>query len=553
MKFIDLFAGIGGFRTGMELNGHECVAFCEIDKHARKSYKAMFDTIKEKEIHDIKEWNNDQIKEFLNEVGTVECLTGGFPCQSFSVAGKRGGFEDTRGTLFFEIIRIAEIIKPEIMLLENVKGLVGHDKGRTLDTIVKTLNDTGYRVDFEVLNSKYFDVPQNRERIFIVAVHEDLINNEPWNIEGNKVVAKGKKRISKYDDVKTFNFNFPKNNKITKKLSDVLENQVEEAYYLDENKTSQLISQSFNDDINNMGLPIKQATKQGYVVAHEGDSVNISFPNSKTRRGRVGKDSQAQTLEAGGVNQGVVVKNKSYSGLYLNDSKRFFRKPMEELSRTLKGNKHDTGVLEMMETENLCNFYAKDNILVNEKTYEKDSFEYDYIYVDPVIRKIGGYYLLINQDGTQAEIITKIGEGVFETVRITHDSNEIERLEFVTSKESMGRMGFQAVETILIETFEHGDTINAYNRSVDRSGLSPTLTTRPEGFKTAILPITKELRIRKLTPLECWRLQGFTDEQFYKAQNSGVSNSQLYKQAGNSVTVTLIYEIVKSFNDYRRS
>lgn len=107
-------------------------------------------------------------------------------------------------------------------------------------------------------------------------------------------------------------------------------------------------------------------------------------------------------------------------------------------------------------------------------------------------------------------------------------------------------MGKQAVETIKENTKEirDGYTINAFNKTIDKSGLSPTLTTRPEGFKTAILPITNNLRIRKLTPLECWRLQGFTDEQFYKAKNSGVSNSQLYKQAGNAVTVNVVDAIV---------
>src|SRR5699024_7488947 len=109
-------------------------------------------------------------------------------CQAFSVAGNRGGFDDARGTLFFEVARIASEKQPKALLHENVKGLVGHDKGKTLDTIVKTLNDIGYRVDFEVLNSKYFGVPQNRERIFIVAVREDLIPNEAWsNTKGTTV------------------------------------------------------------------------------------------------------------------------------------------------------------------------------------------------------------------------------------------------------------------------------------------------------------------------------------------------------------------------------
>ena len=114
------------------------------------------------------------------------------------------------------------------------------------------------------------------------------------------------------------------------------------------------------------------------------------------------------------------------------------------------------------------------------------------------------------------------------------------------AKEKYGRMGKQAVETIKenMEEIRDGYTINSFNKTIDKSGLSPTLTTRPEGFKTAILPITNNLRIRKLTPLECWRLQGFSDEQFYKAKNNGVSNSQLYKQAGNAVTVNVVDAIV---------
>lgn len=117
----------------------------------------------------------------------------------------------------------------------------------------------------------------------------------------------------------------------------------------------------------------------------------------------------------------------------------------------------------------------------------------------------------------------------------------------VIPKEEYGRFGKQAIETLNDnkDVINDGMTVNAYNKTLDDSGLSPTLTTRPEGFKTAILPITNGLRIRKLTPLECWRLQGFTDEQFYKAKNDGVSNSQLYKQAGNSVSVPVVDAILK--------
>ena len=166
MKFIDLFSGIGGFRLGMESAGHECVAFCEIDKFARASYKAIHDTTGEIEYHDITSVTDEEWRKFR---GTVDVICGGFPCQAFSVAGKRKGFlDETRGTLFFEIARAAKQIKPRILFLENVKGLLSHDKGRTFGIILNTLDELGYDCEWQVLNSKNFGVPQNRERVFII-------------------------------------------------------------------------------------------------------------------------------------------------------------------------------------------------------------------------------------------------------------------------------------------------------------------------------------------------------------------------------------------------
>ena len=162
MKFIDLFAGIGGFRLGMEMAGHECVGHCEIDKFAQRSYKAM---------HEPKdgEWFADDITRVTpEELPEADCYCGGFPCQSFSIAGKRGGFEDTRGTLFFEVMRFAKVRKPKYLFLENVKGLLSHDGGRTFGTILSVMGECGYDAEYQVLNSKDFGVPQNRERVFII-------------------------------------------------------------------------------------------------------------------------------------------------------------------------------------------------------------------------------------------------------------------------------------------------------------------------------------------------------------------------------------------------
>ena len=166
MKFLDLFSGIGGFRLGLEQHGHECVGFCEIDKYARQSYKAIHNTEGELEYHDIKTVTNDQWRELR---GHVDIIAGGFPCQSFSIAGKRAGFADeTRGTLFFEIMRAAEQIQPSLLFLENVKGLLNHDKGRTFRIILQAMDELGYDAEWQVLNSKDFGVPQNRERVFII-------------------------------------------------------------------------------------------------------------------------------------------------------------------------------------------------------------------------------------------------------------------------------------------------------------------------------------------------------------------------------------------------
>lgn len=160
-KAIDLFAGIGGIRLGFERAFGDNIDFIfasEIDKYARETYYANFGEEPFGDITQIDEKN----------IPTFDILLAGFPCQAFSVAGHRKGFEDTRGTLFFDVMRIAAYHKPKVIFLENVKGLVGHDKGNTFKIILQTLRELGYSVNYQVLNAKDFGVPQNRERIYIV-------------------------------------------------------------------------------------------------------------------------------------------------------------------------------------------------------------------------------------------------------------------------------------------------------------------------------------------------------------------------------------------------
>lgn len=157
-----MFSGIGGFREGLtRAGGFECVGHSEIDKYANRSYNALFETKGEWFVEDARKADPETMPEF-------QLLCGGFPCQAFSTAGSRKGFGDPRGTLFFELARLAEARKPEYLLFENVPGLLNHDGGRTFATILNTLDRLGYGVEWQCLNSKDFGVPQSRNRVYII-------------------------------------------------------------------------------------------------------------------------------------------------------------------------------------------------------------------------------------------------------------------------------------------------------------------------------------------------------------------------------------------------
>ena len=201
LKTIDLFAGIGGIRLGFEQalgKNIETVFASEWDRHARETYKANFKT-PQGIAGDITKISEKDIPKF-------DICLAGFPCQAFSTNGKRKGFEDTRGTLFFDVARICTHHKPKVIFCENVKGLTNHDNGRTYKTIKNTVEGMGYTIYDRILNSKNFCVPQNRERIFIVAFRNDID-------------ASG--------------FAFPEPIDSSKRIKDIMENQpVDARYYL---------------------------------------------------------------------------------------------------------------------------------------------------------------------------------------------------------------------------------------------------------------------------------------------------------------------------------
>ena len=397
MRFIDFFAGIGGFRMGLELAGHKCVGYCEIDKHARRSYEAIYETKDEWTATDIRTVSADELPE-------AELWCGGFPCQSFSVAGKRRGFQDTRGTLIYEIFRLAAERKPQMLLLENVKGLLNHDKGRTFGTILYSLGQLGYDAEWQLLNTKNFGPPQNRERVFIIGYLRNGSRREIFPVRGKStgfikrvqsdISGKGYRsqqdRVYMTDGIMGCIPSSRTENKVKIVLPVLTPNRIKKRQNGRRMKNpDEPMFTLTGQDIH--GVAIAEATKKGYDIAYPGDSINLAMPNSKTRRGRVG-EGIANTLDTS-CRQGVLIAKGKIQ-----------RK--QEIASCLNA------------------------------SYRKG--------------------ILCNQGNT-------------------------------------------------------GVMIN--------------------------------FRIRRLTPLECWRLQGFPDWSHYKAKNSGVSETQLYKQAGNGVSVPVVERI----------
>ena len=417
MKFLDLFAGIGGFRLGMESAGHECVGFCEIDKYARASYKAIYNTEGEIELHDITTVSDESIR----RIGRVDIICGGFPCQAFSIAGNRRGFEDTRGTLFFEIARFASILRPRYLFLENVKGLLNHENGITFETIISTLDELGYNVEWQVLNSKDFRVPQNRERVFIIGHLRGECTRRGFPL------AKGGQQATSIKEQYS--------NTITTRYG----NSQGAGAYIVESKSQKV------------------------------KSIGNIHPSGKSMNGEVYRaDGLAPTLTTNkGEGQKIAIPVLTPDRMDKRQNGRRFKSDGEPMFTLTAQDKR--GIL------------IAGKLLGN---HDQNSRVYDTNGLAPTLSTMQG-------GGQEPKIIQR----------------------------------------------SHG-----YNQGGEHD-IAPTLTSNSYHENNHL---SDGYRIRKLTPRECWRLQGFPDWAFDKAKEVN-SNSQLYKQAGNSVTVNVIAAIAKEF------
>lgn len=501
--------------------------FCEFDKYATSSYCAIHNENESKNLGDITKVDETKLEPF-------NMICGGSPCQDFSVAGKQKGsvwtckdcgheynpltvhwserdkcpccgsnnIEKTRSSLLVEYLRVIRANKPNFGMYENVKNIVGKQFKDTFKMFTDELDEYGYNVYWKVLNAKDYGIPQNRERVYLIFIKKELDNGK---------------------------FTYPEPFDNGMRLKDILEENVDEKFYISEDKVQRFIQTLHidkSDEGSNTPKFVGNVNRPDFGTGYAGgvwDANNIS--------------PTLTTMQGGGrqphIMQGI---DKSY-----NNTKQIeiancltAREDRGISNRKSEG----TAVLEVGRTDNhqKGGVYSTDGIsptLLATSYKQPVQIKVDNIgNINPSGKGMNGN--VFDENGLAPTLTTNKGEG--NKIAI-HEVNQEDNNK---PKERFFR---QALETFENSNANYGDTIDAFNKRVNRSGYSPTLTTRPEGFKTAILPVTNDIRIRKLTPKECFRLMGFSDENFEAAEKM-VSNSQLYKQAGNSIVVDVLYYIL---------
>lgn len=451
VNFIDLCAGIGGIRLGLEQAGHTCVGFCEFDKFALQSYKAIHNTEGEWEAHDITKVTDDEIRE-LSATRTIEIVCGGFPCQAFSVAGKKQGFNDLRGNIFFEICRFIKIIRPRYFVCENVKGLLSHENGRTFGIILSTLAELGYSVEWQILNSKDYGVPQNRERVFLVGHTGDGSRGKVFPIRR----ADGE--------------NPCKLQEITHGVADAYS-----TYKSDDGLSRTLKSEGGGLGAKTGLYTVQQLCTIDKPVGTKGGTGALKIKNVGIDHAGTVTARYYKGLSANSCN-GVVCIQKTHGN-----------------TTTVKID--ETGMLQAARLDKVPNVVCPVS--------------------SPEITKKGAKRAMNERAGRPYVYIDRTGQ----------------------ARRSNHRRPGKAKQEIRAKRPRLSGLYTGVSKDFHHPPLEDLSRTLKAGKHDA--GITDGIRIRKLTPRECWRLQGFPDEYFDRAKAAGVSDTQLYKQAGNAVTVNV--------------
>ena len=409
IKLLSLFSGIGAFEKALERQGieYQLVNYCEIDKYASKSYSLIHNVSEQMNLGDITKIDT------LDMDDNVDFITYGFPCQDISLAGKQKGFEQngefTRSGLFFEALRIIEGTKPKVAICENVKNLTSKIFSKEFSIVLQSLEEAGYNNYWQVLNAKDYGIPQNRERVFIVSIRQDIDNGS---------------------------FEFPKPFELELRLKDMLEDQVDEKYYLSEDIQKRF---KFTDDTFTKSI------------------VGTTKPDFRTI----------------GQRDLVYQENGVIGALVATD----YKQPKQILETKRLGGVFDT-----------------------EKSKHQAGSVWDKDGLSPTLDTMQGGYrqpcIEIKNNTKKGYLEAHDGDGVYTNVSTKRGTVQKEMIQTLTTFQDKG-------------------------------------------------VVMNDLRIRKLTPKEYWRLMGFDDEDFEKASQVN-SNTQLYKQAGNSICVPVLIAILNN-------
>ena len=480
IKLLSLFTGIGAFEKALErLNiKYDLVGFSEIDKHAIKSYCAIHNVTEDKNYGDISKINENELPDF-------DIMTWGFPCQDISIAGKLKGIKEgeTRSGLYYEGYRILKTKKPKVSIIENVKNLTSKRFKNEFDSILKDLSDLGYNNYWQVLNAKDYGIPQNRERVFIISIRKDIDNGK---------------------------FIFPEKIQLQLNLKDLLEEVVDNKYYLTEKGIGRLIKRNNKLIRNNENPDVSSCIIAGY---HKMDGRNNQYISEENKPKRIGGiyDTDERKRQAGGIYDPNAI-SPTLTTMFPGGDKQPF-------------------------------------VLVNEGTKKgsSEAREGDSINIS--------YPNNMKKRG-------RVGKGVSQTILTSPNMAVVENANKPICLNANKKVSIQdriydeegISATVTASEFRskvaERKMFNLYNDK-EIKDIAPTQTTNCGSSTSSAAVLISEngsnyLKIRKLTPLECWRLMGFDDEDFYKAKNVGISDTQLYRQAGNSIVVNVLEEIFKT-------
>ena len=500
LKYLSLFSGIGAPEKALKNLGieYELIGFSEIDKYAIKSYCAIHNVSEELNLGDI---TKIDIKSLPKD---IDFITHGSPCTDLSLAGKEAGADKgsgTRSSLMWNSVEIFKHCKPKIILWENVKNLLSKKHKHNFDAYIEDLNNLGYTSYYKVLNAKDFGIPQNRERVFTISIRND-INKE-------------------------FKFPEPFDNGI--RLKDLLEKEVDKKYYINTEKANKLIEEFKANNKNNEQKILvcgKLNSSQDGIVCNP----NGISPTHVAGHGNCPK---------------VVCPCITPDRLNKRQNGRRFKTNGEPMFTLTAQDRH--GILET-NTLNFIGGIGEKDIVGDNKSLSRNYPQGNRVYDSNNIAcsqtanggGIGGktgLYLVGNLDIKGNEQIRRVysEEGISPTLNTMQGGNTQPKVMYKVRQAT--KQGYAIAE--------EGDSINLEQpNSTTRRGrvgnkIANTLTC------SCNQAVVNEYRIRKLTPLECYRLMGFDDEDFYKASALN-SNSQLYKQAGNSICVNVLEKIFKN-------